>query len=80
VELYLHCTNTPSWRVAHLKHRDNFTFIIIIIIVVVVVVVVIIIIIIIIVWGPCHQGTARPRFSDGGDGLLITEGGCECIE
>jgi hypothetical protein len=27
VELYLHPTNTPSWRGAQLKHRDNFTFI-----------------------------------------------------
>jgi hypothetical protein len=26
VELYLHSTNTPSWRVAQLKHRDDFTF------------------------------------------------------
>jgi hypothetical protein len=26
VELYLHCPNTPSWRGAHFKHRDNFTF------------------------------------------------------
>jgi hypothetical protein len=26
VELYLHSPNTPSWRDAHLKHRDNFTF------------------------------------------------------
>jgi hypothetical protein len=26
VELYLHSPNTPSWRGAHLKHRDNFTF------------------------------------------------------
>jgi hypothetical protein len=25
VELYLHSTNTPSWRGALLKHRDNFT-------------------------------------------------------
>jgi hypothetical protein len=24
-ELYLHSPNTPSWRDAHLKHRDNFT-------------------------------------------------------
>jgi len=27
VELYLHSLNTPSWRGAQLKHRDNFTFI-----------------------------------------------------
>jgi hypothetical protein len=27
VELYLHSPNTPSWRGAYLKHRDNFTFI-----------------------------------------------------
>jgi hypothetical protein len=27
VELYLHYSNTPSWRGAQLKHRDNFTFI-----------------------------------------------------
>jgi hypothetical protein len=26
VELYLHSANTPSWRGAQLKHRDNFTF------------------------------------------------------
>jgi len=26
VELDLHSPNTPSWRGAHLKHRDNFTF------------------------------------------------------
>jgi ribosomal protein L13 len=26
VELYLHSPNTPSWRGAHLKHKDNFTF------------------------------------------------------
>jgi hypothetical protein len=26
LELYLHSPNTPSWRGAHLKHRDNFTF------------------------------------------------------
>jgi len=26
VELYLHSSNTPSWRGAQLKHRDNFTF------------------------------------------------------
>jgi hypothetical protein len=26
VELYLHSPNTPPWRCAQLKHRDNFTF------------------------------------------------------
>jgi hypothetical protein len=26
VELYLPSPNTPSWRGAQLKHRDNFTF------------------------------------------------------
>jgi hypothetical protein len=26
VELYFHFPNTPSWRGAQLKHRDNFTF------------------------------------------------------
>jgi hypothetical protein len=26
VELYIHSTNTSSWRGAQLKHRDNFTF------------------------------------------------------
>jgi len=26
VKQYLHSPNTPSWRGAHLKHRDNFTF------------------------------------------------------
>jgi hypothetical protein len=26
VELYLHSPNTPPWRGAQLKHRDNFTF------------------------------------------------------
>jgi hypothetical protein len=26
VELYLHSPNTPSWRGAQLKHKDNFTF------------------------------------------------------
>jgi hypothetical protein len=26
VELYLNSPNTPSWRGAQLKHRDNFTF------------------------------------------------------
>jgi hypothetical protein len=26
VGLYLHSPNTPSWRGAQLKHRDNFTF------------------------------------------------------
>jgi hypothetical protein len=26
VDLYLHSSNTPSWRGAQLKHRDNFTF------------------------------------------------------
>jgi hypothetical protein len=26
VELYLHSPNTPRWRGAQLKHRDNFTF------------------------------------------------------
>jgi hypothetical protein len=25
MELYIHSPNTPSWRGAHLKHRDNFT-------------------------------------------------------
>jgi hypothetical protein len=25
VELYFHSPNTPSWRSAQLKHRDNFT-------------------------------------------------------
>jgi hypothetical protein len=33
VELYIHSPNTPSWRGAQLKHRENFTFIIIIIII-----------------------------------------------
>jgi hypothetical protein len=26
VQLYLHSPNTPPWRDAQLKHRDNFTF------------------------------------------------------
>jgi hypothetical protein len=26
MELYLHSPNTPSWRGAQLKHRDNFAF------------------------------------------------------
>jgi len=26
VELYLYSPDTPSWRGAQLKHRDNFTF------------------------------------------------------
>jgi len=26
MDLYLHCPNTPSWRGAQLKHRDNFIF------------------------------------------------------
>jgi hypothetical protein len=26
VELYLNSSNTPSWRGAELKHKDNFTF------------------------------------------------------
>jgi hypothetical protein len=26
VELYFHSPNTPSWRGAQLKHRDNYTF------------------------------------------------------
>jgi hypothetical protein len=26
VELYIHPPNTPSWRGAQLKHRENFTF------------------------------------------------------
>jgi hypothetical protein len=26
VELYLHFSNTPSWRSAQLKHKGNFTF------------------------------------------------------
>jgi hypothetical protein len=26
VKLYLHSLNTPPWRGAQLKHRDNFTF------------------------------------------------------
>jgi hypothetical protein len=26
VEPYIHSPNTPSWRRAYLKHRDNFTF------------------------------------------------------
>jgi len=26
IDLYLHSSNTPSWRGAQLKHRDNFTF------------------------------------------------------
>jgi hypothetical protein len=26
VPMYLHSPNTPSWRGAQLKHRDNFTF------------------------------------------------------
>jgi hypothetical protein len=26
VELYLRFSNTPPWRGAQLKHRDNFTF------------------------------------------------------
>jgi hypothetical protein len=26
VELYLHSRNTPSWRGAQLKHRNNFIF------------------------------------------------------
>jgi len=25
VEIYLHSPNTPSWRGAQLKHRNNFT-------------------------------------------------------
>jgi hypothetical protein len=25
--VYLHSPYTPSWHGAHLKHRDNFTFI-----------------------------------------------------
>jgi hypothetical protein len=29
MELYLHFPNTPSWRGAQLKHRDNFTFFIV---------------------------------------------------
>jgi hypothetical protein len=28
MEIYLHSPNTPSWRGAQLKHRDNFSFII----------------------------------------------------
>jgi hypothetical protein len=28
VKLYLHYLNTPSWRGAQLKHKDNFTFLI----------------------------------------------------
>jgi len=24
--IYLHSPNTPSWRGAQLKHKDNFTF------------------------------------------------------
>jgi len=26
VELYLHFTNTSSWRSVQLKHKDNFAF------------------------------------------------------
>jgi hypothetical protein len=26
VDLHFHFSNTPSWRGAQLKHRDNFTF------------------------------------------------------
>jgi hypothetical protein len=26
VELYLYSPNTPSWRGAQLKHKDNFIF------------------------------------------------------
>jgi hypothetical protein len=26
VELYLHTSNTPSWRGAHLRQRDSLTF------------------------------------------------------
>jgi hypothetical protein len=26
VELYVHSTNTSSWRGAQSKHRDNFTY------------------------------------------------------
>jgi hypothetical protein len=26
MEIYIHSLNTPSWRGAQLKHRDNFTF------------------------------------------------------
>jgi hypothetical protein len=26
VELYLRSSSTPSWRGAHLKYRENFTF------------------------------------------------------
>jgi hypothetical protein len=26
MELYLYSPNTPSWRGAELKHRDNFAF------------------------------------------------------
>jgi hypothetical protein len=26
VKLYLHSPNTPSWRGAQLKHKENFTF------------------------------------------------------
>jgi hypothetical protein len=26
MKIYLHSYNTPSWRGAQLKHRDNFTF------------------------------------------------------
>jgi hypothetical protein len=26
VEMYFHSSNTPSWRGAQMKHRDNFTF------------------------------------------------------
>jgi hypothetical protein len=49
VELYLQSPNTPSWRGAVIKHRDNFTFTFIIIIIIVVVVIVIVVVIIIII-------------------------------
>jgi hypothetical protein len=26
VEIYLHSPNTPAWRVAQFKHKENFTF------------------------------------------------------
>jgi hypothetical protein len=37
VELYLHSPNTPSWRGAQLKHKENFIFIIIIIIIIIII-------------------------------------------
>jgi hypothetical protein len=49
VDLYIHSSNTPSWRGTQLKHRDNFTFTIIIIIIIIIIIVVVVVVVVVVV-------------------------------